>query len=351
MLERVAAIGKPMVLVLMNGSALSVNWADAHVPAIIEAWYPGGEGGAAVARLIAGDYSPAGRLPVTFYRSVDQLPDFEDYAMAHRTYRYFDGAPLYPFGHGLSYTSFRYANPRLSGARVRADGSVTASVDVANIGAMDGDEVVQLYASRPDVAGAPIRALVGFQRIHLARGETQRVRFTCATATSAWSIRKACGARCRASSICGSAAANPAARRPACRRGFGSSAPRPGPTDRVSDRSPGGRHSIDRPPSPRLRRAAFAPKLADGSPAEASAKWTGRHVPRTWLRNAGHCEPVHGRGDWIRTSDPHTPSVMRYQAALRPDQGAAFRRSAATAKGKARIEDSGQAAVLVSFRN
>jgi beta-glucosidase len=157
---------------------LSVNWADAHVPAIVEAWYPGGEGGAAVARLIAGDYSPAGRLPVTFYRSVDQLPDFEDYAMAHRTYRYFDGAPLYRFGHGLSYTSFRYANPRLSGARVRADGAVTASVDVANVGAMDGDEVVQLYASRPDVAGAPIRALIGFQRIHLARGETQRVRFT-----------------------------------------------------------------------------------------------------------------------------------------------------------------------------
>jgi beta-glucosidase len=178
LLERVAALGKPMVLVLMNGSALSVNWADAHVPAIVEAWYPGGEGGIAVARLIAGDYSPAGRLPVTFYRSVDQLPDFEDYAMARRTYRYFAGAPLYPFGYGLSYTSFLYADPRLSSAQVRADGSVTASVEVANRGAMDGDEVVQLYLGRPGVPGAPRRALAGFQRIHLARGETRRVQFT-----------------------------------------------------------------------------------------------------------------------------------------------------------------------------
>jgi len=178
LLERVAALGRPVVLVLMNGSALSVNWADAHVPAIVEAWYPGGEGGTAVARLIAGDFSPAGRLPITFYRGVDQLPNFEDYAMARRTYRYFDGAPLYPFGYGLSYTSFAYANPRLSAARVRADGAVTASVEVANTGAMDGDEVVQLYATHAGVAGAPRRALVGFQRIHLARGETKRVEFT-----------------------------------------------------------------------------------------------------------------------------------------------------------------------------
>jgi beta-glucosidase len=178
LLERIAALGKPLVLVLMNGSALSVNWADAHVPAIVEAWYPGGQGGTAVARLIAGDYSPAGRLPVTFYRSVDQLPAFEDYSMGRRTYRYFAGEPLYPFGYGLSYTSFDYADPWLSSRRVRADGSVTVSANVTNSGAMDSDEVVQLYASRPGVAGAPIRALVGFQRIHLARGESRRVRFT-----------------------------------------------------------------------------------------------------------------------------------------------------------------------------
>ncbi|MBL8551183.1 MAG: glycoside hydrolase family 3 C-terminal domain-containing protein [Hyphomonadaceae bacterium] len=178
LLERVAAVGKPMVLVLMSGSALGVNWADAHAPAIIEAWYPGGQGGDAVARLIAGDFSPAGRLPVTFYKSADDLPAFEDYAMAKRTYRYFGGEALYPFGYGLSYTRFAYSNARVSQRRVRADGAVTVSVDVANIGAMDGDEVVQLYATHPGAAGAPLRALAGFQRIHLAHGERRSVQFT-----------------------------------------------------------------------------------------------------------------------------------------------------------------------------
>jgi beta-glucosidase len=178
LLERIVAAGKPVVLVLMNGSALGVNWAQAHVPAIVEAWYPGEQGGAAVAQLLAGDYSPAGRLPVTFYKSVEQLPAYDDYSMAHRTYRYFTGEPLYPFGYGLSYTSFSYANARVSAARVRANGAVTISADVANTGAMDGDEVVQLYLTHPGAAGAPIRALQGFQRIHLAKGETRTVQFT-----------------------------------------------------------------------------------------------------------------------------------------------------------------------------
>jgi beta-glucosidase len=178
LLERVTAIGKPVVLVLMNGSALGVNWADAHVGAILEAWYPGGQGGDAVARVIAGDVSPAGRLPVTFYRSVDQLPPFGDYSMSNRTYRYFTGEVLYPFGFGLSYTSFAYARPRVSQGRVLADASVSISVDVTNTGGVDGDEVVQLYATHPGVAGAPARALVGFERIHLARRETRTVRFT-----------------------------------------------------------------------------------------------------------------------------------------------------------------------------
>jgi beta-glucosidase len=178
LLESVAALGKPTVLILMNGSAMSVNWADAHVPAMIEAWYPGGQGGEAVARLIAGDYSPAGRLPVTFYQSVKQLPEFGDYSMAHRTYRYFNGEVLYPFGYGLSYTTFSYANPRVSSSRVSARDSLIVSVDVTNRGAMDGDEVVQLYATHPNVSGAPARALAGFQRVHLARGQTQRVQFT-----------------------------------------------------------------------------------------------------------------------------------------------------------------------------
>jgi beta-glucosidase len=175
LLEQVSATGKPVVLVLMNGSALAVNWADQNVPAIVEAWYPGGEGGHAVAQLLAGDYSPAGRLPVTFYRSLDDLPAFTDYSMANRTYRYHTGEVLYPFGHGLSYTSFGYSNPT---ATVNAEGSVVVSVDVANTGGMDGDEVVQLYLSRPDLPGQPIRALAAFDRIHLARGETRTVSFT-----------------------------------------------------------------------------------------------------------------------------------------------------------------------------
>ena len=177
LLERVVALGKPTVLVLMNGSALGVNWADQHVPAIIEAWYPGGQGGEAVARLIAGDFSPAGRLPVTFYTSVEQLPEFGDYSMANRSYRYFDGEVLYPFGYGLSYTSFAYSEPRVSPTRYEGDQGVTVTVSVSNRGAMDGDEVVQLYLTRPGVAGAPIRALAGFQRVSIPRGDTRQVSF------------------------------------------------------------------------------------------------------------------------------------------------------------------------------
>jgi beta-glucosidase len=176
LLERLSATGKPVVLVLMNGSALGVNWADAHLPAIVEAWYPGGEGGQAVAGLLAGDFSPAGRLPVTFYRSADQLPPFKDYGMAGRTYRYFQGEALYPFGHGLSYTRFAYGAPVVARAAVKAGEAQAVAVDVTNSGARDGDEVVQLYVSR-DVAGAPVRALHGFMRVHLKAGETRRVAF------------------------------------------------------------------------------------------------------------------------------------------------------------------------------
>lgn len=178
LLERVHAVGKPTVLVLMNGSALAVNWADANLPAILEAWYPGEQGGTAVAEALAGDFSPAGRLPLTFYKSVDQLPAFDDYSMAKRTYRYFDGEPLYPFGHGLSYASFKYGKARVSQANISARESVTISVDVKNTGAMAGDEVVQLYLSHPGVTGAPIRALKGFQRIHFDSGQTKTISFT-----------------------------------------------------------------------------------------------------------------------------------------------------------------------------
>lgn len=178
LLERVHATGTPVVLVLMNGSAIAINWADRNLPAIIEAWYPGGQGGDAVARAIAGDFSPAGRLPVTFYRSADDLPAFTDYRMAGRTYRYFTGEVLYPFGYGLSYTGFRYGAARVSRPRVRAGEAVEVSATVTNVGDRDGDEVVQLYLSRPGLADAPVRSLAGIRRVHLRAGETARVSFS-----------------------------------------------------------------------------------------------------------------------------------------------------------------------------
>ncbi|MCR5874636.1 glycoside hydrolase family 3 C-terminal domain-containing protein [Phenylobacterium sp. J426] len=176
LLERVHATGKPTVLVLMNGSAMSVNWADQNLPAILEAWYPGEQGGHAVAQALAGDYSPAGRLPVTFYRSETDLPGFSDYTMKGRTYRYFPGEVLYPFGHGLSYSRFEYGPLQVSARSVRADGAVTISTEVKNVGPMDADEVVQLYVTHPG-KGA-IRALQGFQRIHLKAGEAKTVSFS-----------------------------------------------------------------------------------------------------------------------------------------------------------------------------
>ncbi len=178
LLESLAAAGKPLVVVLTSGSALSVNWAQDHASAILEAWYPGEEGGAALADVLAGDYNPAGRLPVTFYTGIDQLPPFDDYSMAHRTYRYFSDTPLYPFGFGLSYTNFTYSNTRVDHEEITADGAVTVSVDVKNSGTAAGDEVVQLYLSHAGVQGAPIRALEGFTRVHLAPGEQKTVTFT-----------------------------------------------------------------------------------------------------------------------------------------------------------------------------
>jgi beta-glucosidase len=178
LLERVVATGKPVVVVLLTGSALAVTWAAEHVPAILDAWYPGQAAGTAIADVLFGDYNPAGRLPVTFYRSIDQLPPFADYDMAGRTYRYFDGEPLFPFGHGLSYTTFAYDDLRLP-PQVRAGDNVEVSVAVANTGAVAGEEVVQLYVSALGVEGTvPIRSLEGFRRIRLEPGERQMVTFT-----------------------------------------------------------------------------------------------------------------------------------------------------------------------------
>jgi len=177
LVQAVAATGKPFVIVLMNGSALGVNWEKAHANAILESWYSGEEGGAAIAETLSGKNNPAGRLPVTFYKDVHQLPHFENYSMKGRTYRYFDGEPLWPFGYGLSYTTFGYSDLVLPNSPLNAGDSLDAAVTVTNTGKTAGDEVVQLYLKFPDVPGAPIRALRGFQRIHLEPGATQKVDF------------------------------------------------------------------------------------------------------------------------------------------------------------------------------
>jgi beta-glucosidase len=177
LVEAVASTGKPLAVVLMNGSALAVNWINEHANAIVEAWYPGEEGGAAVAETLSGKNNPAGRLPVTFYKGVDQLPNFEDYGMANRTYRYFTGKPLYPFGYGLSYTKFSYSDLSVPTQSVPAGQPVSADVTVTNTGKIAGDEVVQVYLKFPQVKGAPLVALRGFERIHLDAGASQKVRF------------------------------------------------------------------------------------------------------------------------------------------------------------------------------
>jgi len=177
LLEAVAATHKPLVVVLTNGSALGVNWAAAHANAILEAWYPGEEGGTAVAETLSGRNNPGGRLPVTFYKDISQLPPFESYTMKGRTYRYFEGTPLYPFGYGLSYTTFSYSDLTVPARAVPAGSPMFAEVTVTNTGQRAGDEVAQLYLGFPDVPGAPLKALRGFERVHLEPGASKKVRF------------------------------------------------------------------------------------------------------------------------------------------------------------------------------
>jgi beta-glucosidase len=177
LLEKLAATGKPVVLVLLSGSPLAVPWAAGKLPAIVQLWYPGEEGGTALADVLFGDVSPGGRLPVTFYKSVEQLPAFTDYAMDGRTYRFFKGEPLFPFGHGLSYTRFEYSALGVP-ARLDVGAPVRVSVAVRNAGARDGDEVVQLYMTRLGASTrVPVRSLQGVKRIHLEPGEQQTVSF------------------------------------------------------------------------------------------------------------------------------------------------------------------------------
>ncbi|SRR5579883_23314 len=178
LLKALAATGKPLVVVLQNGSALAVNWAQKDASAILEAWYPGEEGGTAIAETLAGDNNPGGRLPLTFYSSLSQVPRFEDYSMRGRTYRYFAGKPLYGFGFGLSYTSFAYGNLKITPMRAKAGEAVTVEADVKNTGAVAGDEVAELYLTQPKAFATPLRELVGFQRVHLKAGESAHVSLT-----------------------------------------------------------------------------------------------------------------------------------------------------------------------------
>jgi len=177
LLEALAATGKPLVVVLLNGSALAVNWAQQSAKAILEAWYPGEGGAQAIAETLDGKNNPGGRLPVTFYASTDQLPPFEDYSMAQRTYRYFKGKPLYAFGGGLSYTSFAFSGLKLSTSTLRAGGTLTVEADVRNIGLRAGDEVAELYLIPPQTEVSPSLALQGFKRVHLAPGASAHLVF------------------------------------------------------------------------------------------------------------------------------------------------------------------------------
>lgn len=178
LLKALASTGTPLVVVLLNGSSLAVNWSQEHAAAILDAWYPGEYGGTAIAETLDGINNPGGRLPETFYKSVSQLPPFTDYSMQNRTYRYFQGEPLYSFGYGLSYSSFAFSKLHLSSTQIKAGQSLTVAADVKNTSGIAGDEVPELYIEYAPTPGGPLRALKGFQRIHLAPGETQRVSFT-----------------------------------------------------------------------------------------------------------------------------------------------------------------------------
>lgn len=175
MIKALKATGKPVIYVLCTGSALALNWEEANVDAILNAWYGGQEAGTAVADILFGDYNPSGRLPITFYKSIDQLPDFQDYNMKGRTYRYMTQTPLYPFGYGLSYSTFAYKKAKLSNSKITKDQPVTLSFDIVNTGKNDGDEVAQIYVKNPNDPEGPIKALKAFKRVHVKAGSKETV--------------------------------------------------------------------------------------------------------------------------------------------------------------------------------
>jgi beta-glucosidase len=178
LIREIQSLGKPVVLVLLNGSALAINWETRNIPAILEAWYPGQAAGHAIADVLVGDYNPGGKLPVTFYKSINDLPPFSEYEMKGQTYRFFKGEPLFPFGHGLSYTTFEYSGLEI-GDRHNPGDSVALTVNVKNSGPVAGDEVVQVYLSHVNAPmKVPVRTLVQFQRVTLHPGEDRRISFT-----------------------------------------------------------------------------------------------------------------------------------------------------------------------------
>jgi len=176
LLETVYATGKPVILVHLSGSAMALNWADEHIPAIIQAWYPGAQGGRAIASVLFGENNPSGKLPVTFYKSTEELPDFRDYSMQNRTYRYFKNDALYPFGYGLSYTTFSYEKTDEGKGEIEAGEAISFTVKVKNTGERDGEEVVQMYVRDVEASvDVPIRQLKGFKKVILAAGEEKEI--------------------------------------------------------------------------------------------------------------------------------------------------------------------------------
>jgi beta-glucosidase len=177
LLKALKATGKPLIVVNLSGGAVALNWAKDNANALLQGWYPGESGGTAIAETLLGQNNPSGRLPVTFYQSVQDLPPFIDYRMEGRTYRYFKGEPLYGFGYGLSYTTFGYSNLRLSSPSIAAGKSLTVTAIVTNTGAVEGDEVAQLYLTPPANAQGLKYSLAGFKRVHLKPGESAEVMF------------------------------------------------------------------------------------------------------------------------------------------------------------------------------
>jgi beta-glucosidase len=176
LLKALQTTGKPVAFVNCSGSAIAMPWAAENLPAILQAWYPGGQGGRAVAEVLFGDANPAGRLPVTFYRSTDDLPPFEDYSMSNRTYRYFNGQPLFAFGRGFSYTRFDYRNGALATTNATANSTLKLTFQIANTGSRDGDEVAQVYFRHIKSALPQAKlALCAFARVHIPKGKTAQV--------------------------------------------------------------------------------------------------------------------------------------------------------------------------------